>query len=100
MTIGLRLRECRLTAGLSQEDLGIAIGIDRNLAGATIDRYESGVIEPQSDVVISLANAMGVRRAYFYCADDELAQILMKWERVEPDVHCRLTSFINVLEKE
>ena len=43
---GRRIRALRKELGLSQEKLGVAIGIDESSARARISRYELGVHEP------------------------------------------------------
>lgn len=43
---GRRLRQARKWAGLPQDRLGVAIGLDETTSSARISRYETGVHEP------------------------------------------------------
>ena len=72
-----RLKQARMGAGLSQKQLGIAAGIDEFVASTRINRYEKGVHEPAIDIVIRLADVLGVPLAYFYADDDSLAELML-----------------------
>ncbi|MDR2924559.1 MAG: helix-turn-helix domain-containing protein [Azoarcus sp.] len=74
---GLRMRAARLDAGLSQERLGVLIGLDEQCSSARISRYEGGVHEPPFRTAEQIALALDVPVAYFYCPDDALAQLLL-----------------------
>jgi transcriptional regulator with XRE-family HTH domain len=76
---GRRLREARLRVGLPQDKLGVCIGLDEESSSARISRYETGVHEPPFETAGSLAFALGVPVAYFYCDDDELATLLVQY---------------------
>jgi transcriptional regulator with XRE-family HTH domain len=54
---GARLRELRETAGLTQETLGEAAGVDRK----TINRIEGGIHSPRVDHVLLIAAALNIR---------------------------------------
>lgn len=41
-----------------------------------MSRYESGVHEPPLQFVEAVARVLGIPAAYFYCADDRLAEII------------------------
>ena len=75
---GKRLREARLRAGLTQDALGVAIGLDIGPACIRISRYESGVHTPSLDVVLELARALNVPAAFFVTEDDGLARRLLR----------------------
>jgi transcriptional regulator with XRE-family HTH domain len=51
----LLIREARLLAGLSQEELGARVGKDR----AQIARWESGAVEPSFETLRELVDACG-----------------------------------------
>lgn len=71
-----RLREARLSAGLSQKQLGIKAGLDPFVASTRVNRYEVGVHEPDLGMAARLAHAAMVPLAYFYAEDDRLAQMI------------------------
>ncbi|MEP0521951.1 MAG: helix-turn-helix transcriptional regulator [Hyphomicrobiales bacterium] len=54
--LGTNLREARKAAGLSQEALALEIGIDRTY----ISGIERGVRNPSLDVIVKLAERVGV----------------------------------------
>ena len=63
--------------GIIQGQLGERIGLDEGTSSARISRYETGANEPAFRVAERLAEALGVPLAYFYCADDRMADILL-----------------------
>ena len=54
-TIGARMRQLRVTAGMTQEALARAAGIGR----VTLVRIENGEQSPRYDTLVSLAQALG-----------------------------------------
>jgi transcriptional regulator with XRE-family HTH domain len=79
---GRRLREQRLALGLSQEALGVVIGIDESSSRGRISRYELGINEPAVAISRLLAKALNVPVGYFYCDDDLEAEALQIIHRV------------------
>jgi len=73
---GRRLREARLRAGIPQDQLGILIGLDEGSASARMSRYENGVHAPPFELVEQIAAALNLPTPYFYCRDDQLAEIM------------------------
>lgn len=78
-----RLREIRTKLGLSQKALGIQIGIDPFSASPRMNQYERGKHLPDLLTIGNLANEVGVPMAYFFAEDDELAELLELWGRLE-----------------
>ena len=75
--IGMRLREARLKAGLSQKKLGILAGIDEFSASPRVNQYETGRHMPEFTTVERLAKVLGVPTPYLYCRDNELAEWIL-----------------------
>lgn len=72
MTIGDRIKELRLSNGLTQEELGNAIGAIKQ----TINKYESGTITNiPTEKIEAMAKVFGVSEAY-----------IMGWEEDEDPV--------------
>ena len=69
--------------GLPQERLGVLIGLDEGSASARISRYETGVHEPAVTTAALLARALGLPLAFFYCEEDELAEIIARIAALE-----------------
>ncbi len=79
--IGMRLREARLRAGLSQKKLGILAGIDEFSASPRINQYERDKHTPEFRTVERLAKVLGVPTPYLYCRDNELAEWILAFTR-------------------
>ncbi len=76
-----RLREARQVYGLSQRNLGIKAGLDDFVASTRVNRYETGVHQPDLQTIQRLANALDVPVAYFYAEEDDLAQMILEYKR-------------------
>ncbi|MBD8524426.1 helix-turn-helix domain-containing protein [Pseudomarimonas arenosa] len=73
-----RIREAREAIGLSQSRLGELAGLDPSVASARINQYERAVHEPKFQMVVRMAEALGVPTAYLYCQEDEMAEVILK----------------------
>ncbi len=71
-----RLREAREAYGISQRALGIEAGLDEFVASTRVNRYETGVHQPDLQTLQHLAAILKLPVAYFYAEDDELAQLI------------------------
>lgn len=60
MSTGQRINECRVSAGLTAEELGTRIGKNR----ATVYRYESDDIDIPLSIIAKIAEVCGVNPAY------------------------------------
>ncbi|MFB7899915.1 helix-turn-helix domain-containing protein [Streptomyces xiamenensis] len=56
LAVGQLIREARLHANLSQEELAEQADLDRK----TINRIEGGVMSPRVDSLLDIADALGV----------------------------------------
>lgn len=81
-TLAKRLKEARVRAELSQEQLGIEAGIDPASASARMNRYELGKRTPDLVLVERLGEVLGVPAAYFYAVDDQEADLLLRFHRL------------------
>ena len=72
----VRLKDARKRRKLSQEALGIAIGLDESVASTRINRYENGIHQPDWGTLAKIAEVLQVPPAYFF-ADDDLAKQLL-----------------------
>ena len=70
------------------------LGVDEGTASARMSRYENGVHEPPTGFVGKLANHFGVPVAYFYCEDDDLAEIVAAYPRLESARRAALLALI------
>ena len=72
-----RFKQARQQQNLTQEKLGIAIGLDEFVASSRINRYEKGVHLPDLTTLNNLADVLDVPVAYFF-ADDELSELILE----------------------
>lgn len=70
-----RLKEARKKMKISQKNLGILIGMDEGAASARMNQYERGVHTPDVSTLKLLAEELGVPLNYFFCEDDESAEL-------------------------
>jgi len=75
-----RLREAREAYGISQRSLGIEAGLDEFVASTRVNRYETGVHQPDLQTLQRLAAILKLPVAYFYAEDDELAQLIANFK--------------------
>lgn len=61
---------------MSQEMVGVSIGLDESCSRTRISRYETGAHEPAIATSQLLATVLGVPLAYLYCEDDVFAEII------------------------
>jgi Zn-dependent peptidase ImmA (M78 family)/DNA-binding XRE family transcriptional regulator len=65
--LGERIKQARIAAGLSLRGLAEASG--NYISAQVIQKYEQGITNPGSDVLIKLAKALGVKVEYFFRPD-------------------------------
>lgn len=94
---GCRLREARVRAGIAQDKLGVMIGMDEGSSSARISRYETGTHEPPFSIAEKLAAVLGVPVAYFYCDDDKLAMLLVRYTVLGDDAKDRVLTLVSEL---
>lgn len=71
-----RLKDARKRRKMSQEALGVAIGLDESVASTRINRYEKGIHQPDFITLAKIAEVLQVPPAYLL-ADDNLAAWLL-----------------------
>jgi len=70
--LGARIKQARIAAGLSLRDLADKVGI----SAMAISKYERDEINPSSEVLLSIARALGLRVEYFFRrAQVDLAEV-------------------------
>lgn len=89
-----RLREARLNAGFSLEKLGIDAGLDPASARTRMSRYELGKRVPDYELVEKLARVLGLSATYFYAAEDDEAELLLRLHRLSQAKRIRLMAAI------
>ncbi|MHA2938398.1 helix-turn-helix domain-containing protein [Vibrio sp. RC27] len=70
-----RLKQARKKMGISQKELGIRVGMDEGSASGRMNHYEKGRHVPDVDTLRKLANELDVPLNYFFCEDDQSAEL-------------------------
>ena len=75
MAVGTRIKRVRNMRGMTQKELGLAVGFDDNTADVRIAQYESGTRTPKEDLLKRIAETLDVNyRALYeptlYAAED------------------------------
>lgn len=78
--VKIRLKQIRTATGYSQKQLGIEAGIDEFSASARMNQYETGKHVPDFLTLKRVALVLNVPVAYFYCEDDNLAELVGQWD--------------------
>ena len=63
MAVGDRIKRVRNFRGLTQKELGLAVGFDDKTADVRIAQYESGTRTPKEDMLRSISNVLDVNYA-------------------------------------
>lgn len=96
--IGKRLKEARLSAGYSQEQLGLLAGLEVESASARMNRYERGTRVPGVELVERIGNVLNLPATYFYASDDSEATLLRQYHRMQPLAQAKLLQFAKDIE--
>lgn len=92
--VGKRLKQARLRSGISQERLGILAGIDEMSASARMNQYERGVHAPGYPQVEKLAEALDVPVEYFYAKEEDTAELLLGFHRLNATAKNRVIKLV------
>ncbi len=71
-----RLRAARMAVGLSQTALGMRMGLTKDIASTRINRYETGVSEPDLRTAERMARELGVSLSWLVCTDPKMADMI------------------------
>jgi transcriptional regulator with XRE-family HTH domain len=96
--IAKRLKEARERAGgLSQKQLGIRAGIDESSASPRMNFYERGKHKPDLLTLTRIGAVLQIPAAYFYCEDDELADLILRFSALPAGQRRRVIRFMEEL---
>ena len=80
--VARRLKQARLSAGISQKQLGIRAGIDPFAASARINQYERGKHVPDVGTAARLCKVLKVPAPFLYAQEDALAEWILLFDKV------------------
>ncbi len=78
MTLGSRIKDFRKRVGMTQRELGVAVGFSPFTADVRIAQYENGSRKPKSGILSNLAAVFGVSTAVMNVPDIENKATLMQ----------------------
>lgn len=94
-TLSKRLKEARLQAKLSQEQLGLKIGLEPESASTRMNRYELGKRVPTFELMERVSIELNYPVAYFYTLNDDEAVLLIKFHRLNATKRKDVINFID-----
>ncbi|MDI1332417.1 helix-turn-helix transcriptional regulator [Pseudomonas sp.] len=93
-TLSIRLKQARLHAKLSQEELGIRIGLEPASASARMNRYELGKRVPAAELIQRVAAELGLPATFFYAEMDDEAELLERYHQLTRTEKVRVMIFL------
>lgn len=78
-----RIKQARVSKGISQKELGIRIGLDQSSASSRMNHYEKGRHTPDIPTLKRVADELGVPLAYFLCESDKTAELICLIENLK-----------------
>lgn len=79
--IGLKIKNARSEAHVTQAELALRLGVKPQL----ISQYERGVKKPKIETLEKTANALGVNISYFYTMEKQETSAFPAWRNPETD---------------
>ena len=70
MTIGERIKAVRKFQGMTQKELGLALGYPESCAGTRVLQYEKGQRSPKKNMAIAIADILNCNYLHFYAGAD------------------------------
>ena len=78
MTVGDKIKKIRTFRGMTQKELGLAIGLDEKGADNRIAQYETNYRIPKNELLTQIAAALNVNRQNFYTDAPGSAEDIMR----------------------
>ncbi|WP_166775728.1 helix-turn-helix transcriptional regulator [Xanthomonas sp. CFBP 8151] len=75
--VAARLRQAREHRGLSQREVGVRMGLDKDTASARISRYESGAMSISLEALFEMAKALEVPPAFLLASTAGMADAIL-----------------------
>ncbi|MFS8413185.1 XRE family transcriptional regulator [Xanthomonas campestris pv. campestris] len=75
--VAARLRQAREQRGLSQREVGMRMGLDKDTASARISRYESGAMSISLEALFEMAEALEVPPAFLLASTPGMADAIL-----------------------
>lgn len=88
-----------MAAGLTQQQLGVAIGLGTDVAATRINRYERGVHDADGETAEKLAAELGLPLAYFYSDNALLAEAVLAFAKLPKEKQAEALDMIRALSE-
>lgn len=79
---GARLKAAGVKGRYTQERVALNIGVEEASATSRINHYEQGRHLPDLEMAKRLATELEVPLAYLFCEDDNMAELVLLFERL------------------
>lgn len=93
-----RLKTTRKFKKISQEQLGITIGLDESCPSARISRYENGIHTIEYNTAERIAQVLDVPLAYFYANSEEMAELTQIFDHLNAEKQQQLLDYARGLQ--
>ncbi|WP_277399803.1 helix-turn-helix transcriptional regulator [Pseudoxanthomonas sp. LH2527] len=97
--VAARLRQARQLRGLSQREVGVRMGLDKDTASARISRYESESMAVSLESLFELAHALDVPPAYLLATTPAMADAILSLGRESESQQGSLATVLGALTK-
>lgn len=94
-----RLKVARWEKGLTQQELGVKIGLDVGAANSRMNHYENGRHAPDFETAKKIAAELDVPVTYFYCESDDIAEMLLSFHKLPKEQQQLVLEFIREQKK-
>jgi len=96
--IAKRIRQAHKRAGISsQAKLGVLAGLHESGVSTRMNYYFQGTNEPKLATMTRIAAVLDTPVPYFYCKDDTLADLILKFGTLDEAQKERLLDFVDKL---
>jgi transcriptional regulator with XRE-family HTH domain len=93
--IGKRLRQAQKRAGISSQlKFGLAAGFVESGLSPRMSQYFTGKHQPDLQIIKLLAAVVKTPACYFYCEDDQLADLILKFGALDEAQKKQLLAFV------
>ncbi|EKT4070750.1 helix-turn-helix transcriptional regulator [Stenotrophomonas maltophilia] len=82
--VAARLCQARELRGLSQREVGVRMGLDKDTASARVSRYESAAMSISLESLFELARALEVPPAYLLASTASMADAVLALGEQQP----------------
>ncbi|MDV3514694.1 helix-turn-helix transcriptional regulator [Stenotrophomonas sp. C1657] len=94
-----RLCQARELRGLSQREVGVRMGLDKDTASARISRYESGAMSISLEALFEMAKALEVPPAFLLASSPGMADAILALGGESQDQQEHLAQLLTQLTK-